>query len=96
MLHQTHEIIVNYMLESDDYLSDLSDSDFENVVGATDVSSGEEIAAISDETNKFTAATTQLDRKNEHWLTNQSQTRKKELKELMKSKTRLQRNLRKL
>ena len=49
---QNYEEIVEFMLETDDELSDLSDSDFEDIMNATDVSSDEELLSDMNENIK--------------------------------------------
>ena len=49
---ENYEEIVEFMLETDDELSDLSDSDFEDIMNATDVSSDEELLSDMNENIK--------------------------------------------
>ena len=49
---QNYEEIVEFMLETDDELSDLSDSDFEDIMDVTDVSSDEELLSDMNENIK--------------------------------------------
>ena len=45
--------IIEFMSETDDELSDLSDSDFEDIMDATDVSSDEEFLSDMNDHNKI-------------------------------------------